>query len=319
VNNAYRSPAWLIGSHVQSIYPYLFLRREPPEYRRERAETPDGDFVDFDWIDGPEDAPLVVLFHGLEGSSRSHYCSAFMHVVRRQGWRGVVAHWRGCSGEPNRLPRAYHSGDWEEVGWMLSTLKPRAGSAPFYAVGISLGGSALLNWLGREADKSREWLAAAAAVSAPIDLVAGGIAIDQGLNRLYGGNFLRTLIPKCVAKERQFPGLFDIRRVKRIRTMRAFDDLVTGPLHGFRDAMDYWSRASSKPHLRGVAVPTLVLNARNDPFIPAESLPGPQEVSAAVTLEQPAHGGHCGFSSGSFPGHIDWLSSRLLEFFEART
>lgn len=297
----YRGPWWLPGSHLQTIYPYLALRRKPPATRRERVETPDGEFVDFDWVDGP--GPVFVLFHGLEGSSRSHYAAAILS----RGRRCVVPHWRGCSGEPNRLSRAYHSGDHQETAWMLETIRARTGDAPMFAVGVSLGGSALLNLLGRGGGSM---LTAAAAVSAPIDLPAAGAALDRGLNRIYARNFLRTLVPKAAAKGQCGP---------EIRTMREFDDRVTAPLHGFKDVDDYWSRASSKPWLKGITVPTLALNAKNDPFVPGDSLPGPNDVSGAVTLEKPSRGGHVGFTSGPFPGRLDWLVDRLFGFFDART
>lgn len=300
----YCSPWWLPGRHAQTIYPYLRLRRPPPDLRRERVETSDGDFVDFDWL--PGDGPVVALFHGLEGSSRSHYASAILAAAAARGWRAVVPHWRGCSGEPNRLPRAYHSGDHEETGWMMETIRARIGDAPAFAIGVSLGGSALLNLLGRGGGKM---LSAAAAVSAPIDLPAAGAALDRGLNRIYALNFLKTLVPKAAAKGQCGHG---------IRTMREFDDLVTAPVHGFKGVDDYWSRASSKPWLKAIALPTLVLNARNDPFVPGDSLPGPEEVSGAVTLEQPRGGGHVGFTSGPFPGRLDWLCNRLFGFFERR-
>ena len=313
----YSAPSWLAGAHAQTIYPALF---GPPKvvFRRERVDTPDGDFVDFDWQEGENAAPgtpTVVLFHGLEGNSSSHYARALMPRLRAIGWRGVVPHFRGCSGEPNRLPRAYHSGDYAEVGWMLSTIRARLPAAPLYAVGVSLGGSALLNWLGREQERARSTLVAAAAVSAPLALAAAGIAIGQGFNRIYSLHFLSTLVPKALAMARRFPGTLDAAAVRRARSMHTFDDVVTAPLHGFASALDYWQRASSKPWLGGVAVPTLVLNAKNDPFIPAGSLPGPESVSRTVTLEQPAHGGHAGFARPPFPGSLEWLPNRLLQFF----
>ncbi len=311
---AYRSPWWLPGSHLQTIYPYLRLRPAPPTYRRERVEMADADFVDFDWVDGPADAPVLVLFHGLEGSSKSHYAGAILGAAVARGWRGVVPHWRGCGGEANRLARAYHSGDYIELESMLAAIRERTGSAPLLAVGVSLGGNVLLNWLGREKEKSRAWLRAAASVSAPIDLVASGTALDRGLNRIYARNFLKTLVPRALEKLRRYPGLYDEERVRRVTTIHDFDDLVTAPLHGFKDVMDYWTRASSKPWLKEIGLPTLVLNARNDPFVPGASLPGPAEVSAAVTLETPAAGGHVGFVSGGYPGSLDWFSSRLLSF-----
>jgi hypothetical protein len=297
------------------------VRPRPVTFRRERVDTPDGDFVDFDWQDlkGATPAtPAVVLFHGLEGNSSSHYARSLMRRLEAIGWRGVVPHFRGCSGEPNRLPRAYHSGDYAEVGWMLSIVRARLPEAPLYAIGVSLGGSALLNWLGREGEGAGATLVAAAAVSAPLDLAAAGTAIGQGLNRIYARHFLSTLVPKALAMSQRFPGILDAAAVRRARSMHAFDDAVTAPLHGFGGADDYWRRASSKPWLGGIAVPTLVLNAKNDPFIPASSLPGAQSVSRAVSLEQPAHGGHGGFAISLIPGSLDWLPNRLLQFFERR-
>jgi predicted alpha/beta-fold hydrolase len=317
--SAFQGPRWLIGGHAQTIYPY-FLKRPQVAYRRERVATPDGDFWDFDWLDSPSesDAPLVVLFHGLEGGARSHYALLLMQHVRQRRWRGVVPHWRGCGGEPNRTPRAYHSGDYEEIGAMISALRARVDAGTrLYATGVSLGGSALLNWLGREGPAARGLVRAAATVSVPLDLTAAGIAIGQGLNRIYTWHFLQTLKPKALAMARRFPGILDERRIRGVRTMWDFDDAVTAPLHGFRGADDYWTRASSKPWLAQIEVPTLVINARNDPFVPGSSLPGAHEVGRHVVLEQPPHGGHVGFMTGPAPGRIDWLPGRLLQFFDA--
>ena len=314
----YRAPPWLVGAHAQTIYPFL-LPRPAVRYRRERVETPDGDIWDFDWLadgEGDVSAPLVVLFHGLEGGSRSHYACMLMRALAVRGWRGVIPHFRGCGGELNRRPRAYHSGDHEEIGGMLDAVRKRApiDGAPLYAVGVSLGGSALLNWLGRAGSDAGATVTAAAAVSTPLDLAAAGRSIGEGLNRIYTRHFLQTLKPKSLAMARRFPGLIDERRVKRVRTMYEFDDAVTAPLHGFTGTDDYWTRASSKPWLAHIAVPTLVLNAKNDPFVPAASLPGIDAVGNAVHLEQPDQGGHVGFCDGPFPGRIDWLPRRLLEF-----
>jgi predicted alpha/beta-fold hydrolase len=313
----YRSPAWLRGGHAQTIWPYL-LPRPDVRFRRERIETPDGDFWDFDWLATPAGsrAPLIALFHGLEGNSESHYARALMALLAERSLRGVVAHYRGCSGELNRLPRAYHSGDHEELDAMLIAMRERVPApTPIYAVGVSVGGSVLINWLGRKKEAAGQVIAAAAAVSTPLDLEAAGIAIARGLNRIYTRNFLSTLRPKSLAMARRFPGLLDDARIRRARTLRAFDDAVTSLLHGFVDATDYWRRASSKPWLASVAVPTLVLNAKNDPFVPRGTLPGADDVSRDVLLVQPEHGGHVGFLTGSFPGRLDWLPRRLLDFF----
>jgi len=313
----HRAPAWLRGGHAQTIWP-AFVARPPVRWRREAIATPDGDAWQFDWLDAPAKpgAPLVVLFHGLEGSSQSHYARAMMAEVARRGWRGVVPHFRGCGGEPNRLPRAYHSGDHEEIGAMLGAVRERAEpDTPLCVVGVSLGGSALLNWLGRAGTGAAAIVARAAAVSAPLDLMAAGRSIDRGTNRIYAWHFLRTLAPKARAMAARFPGSLDPSRLSRLTTMWAFDDAVTAPLHGFGGTCDYWTRASSKSWLARIGVPTLVLNARNDPFIPAASLAGPSEVSPHVLLEQPEHGGHAGFVTGPFPGRLDWLPRRLLAWF----
>jgi len=318
-NGVYHAPRWLPGGHAQTIYPSL-LARPAVAYRRQRIDTPDGDFVDFDWLDPAQprrDAPLVVLFHGLEGSSASHYALALMSHLSELGWRGVVPHFRGCSGEPNRLARAYHSGDYAEVGWMLRTIRALEPRTRIFAAGVSLGGSALLNWLGREEHRAKQTLAAAAAVSTPLDLTAAGISIGQGLNRVYARHFLSTLVPKALAMAERFPRALDAAAIARADTMHRFDDVVTAPLHGFGDAYDYWKRGSSKPWLRAVAVRTLVLNARNDPFIPGDSLPTRSEASDAVTLEQPDGGGHGGFMGAGFPGRPDWLPRHLVRFFES--
>jgi len=313
----YRAPRWLRGGHAQTIYPALFLRGPLPRYRRERWDTPDGDFIDLDHVDaGAAGAPRVALFHGLEGSSASHYARALMRALAAARWNGVVVHFRGCGGAPNRLPRAYHSGDAAEIDWVLARLA-QAG-APLYAAGVSLGGNALLKWLGESGARARSCVVAAAAVSAPLDLMASGAALGAGLNLIYTRMFLSTLRRKSLAKLERFPGLFARERVLAARNLRQFDDVVTAPLHGFRDTDDYWTRASAKPALAGVRLPTLVLNAKNDPFLPARHLPLPAEVPAAVQLEQPEEGGHVGFASGAFPGHLDWLPQRLLAFFRAQ-
>ena len=314
----FRSPTWLPGGHLQTIWPYL-LPRAAVAFRRERISAPDGDFWDFDWVDSgnaADNTPLVVLLHGLEGNSGSHYARALMTALEARGWRGVIPHFRGCSGELNTMPRAYHSGDHAEAQAIFDAIRARvAANTPVYAVGVSVGGSVLVNWLGRVGSDAARLVKAAAAVSVPHDLTAAGISIDKGLNRIYVNNFLTTLKPKGLAMAQRFPGLIDPAKVKRARTIDAFDTAVTAVLHGFLDSGDYWRRASAKPWLSGIAVPTLVLNARNDPFVPMESLPGPADASADVLLEQPDEGGHVGFLSGPFPGNIDWLPRRLLDFF----
>ena len=307
----FRAPRWLPGGHLQTIWPALFSKASPvapPAYRRERWDTPDGDFIDVDFVDAADAAaPLLVLFHGLEGSSRSHYALAFAHRAALLGWSYAVPHFRGCSGELNLAPRAYHSGDFEEIGWVLERLRARQ-ATPLLAVGVSLGGNALLRWAEEAGDTAAATARAVAAVCSPIDLAAGGHAIGRGFNRqVYTRMFLRTMKAKALRKWQQHPGLFDRERLRATRTLYEFDNLFTAPLHGFRDTDDYWARASAKPHLQRIRIPALVLNARNDPFVPIACLPAPHEVGRFVTLWQPAHGGHVGFAHGRFPGHVQSL------------
>jgi uncharacterized protein len=315
---SYRAPAWLPGGHAQTIYASVCAPRPSIRYRRAEWETPDGDFIELDWVDGPARTPRVVLFHGLEGGSGSHYAASLMSAVKARGWRGIVPHFRGCGGRANRLPRAYHSGDLHEIHWILERMCAQEPSSPCLPVGVSLGGNALLKWLAACGSDARALVPAAAVVSAPVDLQAAGHGLGRGFNRLYTWHFLRTLKAKSLHKAGQFPGLYDMSKVARARNLYEFDNLVTAPLHGFRDADDYWTRASSKHELRQIALPTLLVHALNDPFLPARFLPRPHEVSPQVLLEYPSEGGHAGFVTGPFPGRLDWLPNRVLQFFGSR-
>jgi hypothetical protein len=350
-------PAWLPDRHSQTIYGSRFARYNRIAFVRDRVDTPDGDFLDFDWTgpglfphkaaDGspvsgqapvapgevaaarwitPRDwsslpaapgTPALILFHGLEGGSSSRYAQSIAYHFRARGWVVTVAHFRGCSGAPNRLARAYYSGDSAEVGFMLETARQRLPHARWHAVGVSLGGNALLKHLG-EQGAAAGWLAAAAGVSVPLDLAAGGHALCQGFmaRQVYTRYFLRSMRQKVLEKARQFPGAIDVVRIAHARDLRDFDDAYTAPMHGFRNALDYWTRASSKPWLAHIATPTLVLNARNDPFLPASALPGPADCSASVLLHQPEQGGHASFPTGMFPANLSWLPRRLGRFFE---
>ena len=315
----FRAPWWQPGGHVQTIWAALYAKVGVfPVWRRERWDTPDGDFIDIDFSShsAGANAPTLVLFHGLEGSSSSHYAKALAQVCAQRGWHLAVPHFRGCSGEPNRLLRAYHSGDADEVDWILRRLQ-QGSSGELLAMGVSLGGNALARWAGLQQQAAAELVKGAAVICAPLDLVAGGVNLGQGLNRwLYTPVFMRTLVPKALAKWQQAPGLFDRQQLQRARTLHDFDDVFTAPVHGFRDADDYWRRASAKPLLKQVAVPLLLLNARNDPFVPVHSLPTPDEVSAAVQLWQPQHGGHVGFASGAWPAHVQAMPLAVTEWLE---
>jgi predicted alpha/beta-fold hydrolase len=317
----YRAPWWLPGGNAQTIYSAKLAQRyvgEKPHWHRERWDTPDGDFVDVDWRSDdaalPDHAPLLVLFHGLEGSSSSHYAQAFAQEAKLRGWHMAVPHFRGCSGELNWAPRAYHSGDFEEVGWMLSRFQMQH-QGPIFAVGISLGGNALMRWAGEMGHSANQVVHGIASVCSPIDLTASGHAIDTGFNKaVYARMFLATMKPRAMQKLAQFPGLFDQQELRAASTLYAFDNVFTAPLHGFNGTDDYWDRASAKPGLSRVQVPALVLNARNDPFIPADCLPTQDQVSDHVTLWQPEEGGHVGFASGTFPADLQEMPWAVMEW-----
>ena len=314
----YVAPGWLPGGHAQTLFAAL-RRPRPIAFERERWDTPDGDFIDLDWA-GPRDSPRrLVLFHGLEGSSRSHYVRSIAGLAITRGWCCVVPHFRGCSGELNRLPRAYHSGDSDEIDWVLRRIHSLTPSARLDVAGVSLGGNALLKWLGEQGQDAAGVVERAAAISAPLDLAAAGHTLGRGFNRLYTRIFLGSLKRKSMAKLRRFPNSFDGAAMRASRNLYEFDNAVTAPLHGFRDTDDYWERASSWPLLERIMIPTLVLNARNDPFMPESALARTHAASKHVTLEFPEGGGHVGFLSGPFPGSQGWLAERILEFFSGHS
>ena len=331
----YSAPWWLPGGNLQTIWAALRARRfmhSKPVFRRERWGTPDDDFVDVDWMvesatrpvapalvrqKAPSAQPLLVVFHGLEGSSASHYAQALADAAAARGWACAVPHFRGCSGELNLASRAYHSGDFEEIDWLLRRFRS-VHTGPLVAVGISLGGNALMRWAGEVGASGRSVVAAVAAVCSPLDLAASGRAIGEGFNRLvYTRMFLGSMVPKALQKLEQHPGLFSREALLAARNLHQFDNIFTAPLHGFTSTDDYWLRASAKPHLDRIALPALLLNARNDPFVPVASLPAVAGVSRHVTLWQPTEGGHVGFPSGAFPGHVHAMPEAVAGFMQA--
>lgn len=311
----YKAPAWLLGGHAQTIWSALYARshwRPLRPLQRERWSTPDGDFVDVDrQAASHASRPLVVLFHGLEGSSQSHYAKAFADWAAEHDLNFALPHFRGCSGELNHAPRAYHSGDYQEVDWILQKFRQahqNQGGQVVVAAGVSLGGNALMRWTAEQGAQASIKADAVASICSPLDLMASGRAIGQGFNRqVYTRMFLRSMKPKALAKWAQHPGLFDKQRLMAARDLYEFDNVFTAPLHGFQSTDDYWTRASAKPLMQHIAIPALALNALNDPFVPAQSLPQGKDVSSSVTLWQPAHGGHVGFAQGAWPGHVRGL------------
>jgi uncharacterized protein len=308
----YRSPVWLPGGQLQTIWPALYARRIEGEvlaWRRERWDSPDSDFIDVDFCnESAQEAaskPMLIVFHGLEGSSQSHYAQALAHWARARGMACAVPHFRGCSGEINRAPRAYHSGDFLEIDWILRRMKARMPERKLIVVGISLGGNALMRWAQEMGASASTIASAVASVCSPLDLAAAGHAIGKGFNRqIYTRMFLKTMKPKAMERLALHPKLFDAKALQASRDLYEFDNIFTAPLHGFKNTEDYWARASAKPRMAEIQIPALALNALNDPFMPASSLPQHGQVGKHVTLWQPEHGGHVGFPGGKFPGHV---------------
>jgi predicted alpha/beta-fold hydrolase len=306
----FRPAWWLRNPHLQTAWSRLTRRRPRIALRQERLELPDGDFIDLSWTPGTH-GPIVIVLHGLQGSSRSPYARGILRAVHRRGWRGLLMHFRGCSGEPNRLPRSYHSGDTGDVAYLAERLQDRWPGVPLLAVGYSLGGNVLLKWLGETGSASP--LTAAAAISVPFLLGDAADRLEAGLSRVYQWMFLRDLRAAVLRKRRHMhvPGI--PAELRGLHTFRAFDDQVTAPLHGFRDVEDYYARASCRQYLSGIRVPTLIVHALDDPFMRPGTAPRVGELPPAVTLELSPHGGHVGFIGGpTLPRY--WLEQRVPAF-----
>lgn len=309
VRAGFEPPFWLAHRHLQTILPNA-IRRRPRDLalRRERVELPDGDFVDVDWI-GPAGAPTVVVLHGLEGSIESPYAASLMRSLAAAGLRGALLHFRGCSGEPNRLPRAYHSGDTAHLEHFLGLLATREPGVPRAAVGYSLGGNALLKWLGETGDATR--LMAAFAVSVPFELARCADAMDRGFSRIYQRQLIARMQRNARTKARAVPG-YPTYPDREVRNFRLFDDRLTAPLHGFRGADDYYARCSSRRFLRGIRTPTLILHAADDPFMDPGVVPTAAELAPEVTLELAERGGHVGFIAGPWWRPHRWVDRRVI-------
>ena len=309
-------PAWWYpGRHLQTIGGTL--RRAPRvPLQRSRRELPDGDFLDVDELAGSPGTPLLILLHGLESSSRTPHSLGMLEEARQRSWGGLAMNFRSCSGESNRLPRSYHGGETGDIAWVIDQAVKRDPARPIVLVGMSLGGNVLLKYLGERGDEVPEQVKAAVAISAPFDLAASARALEHGFNRVYISRLVKSLKQKTLAKRQQFPELVDYEAVRRVKTLEEFDDLVTGPVHGFTDAEAYWAASSSAQFLSRIRRPTLLINARNDPFLPAVNLPRPEEVAnPLLIMEFPASGGHLGFLTGLWPWKpTAWAERRAAGF-----
>lgn len=322
--------SWPLLPHIETIWSAKVAKphatAQPVTYDRKRWTTPDNDFIDIDFLrrkvqETPAKA-LWVMFHGLEGSSQSHYALAFARYAQENNLDFCVPHFRGCSGELNLAPRAYHSGDFEEIDWILRRIKAeqllQGRSVDIYAIGISLGGNALMRWAGEMGATANQVVNGVVSICSPLDMTSSGIHIGKGLNRhIYTPMFLRSMKPRALQKLAQYPHLFDKQKMLASTNLYEFDNAFTAPLHGFKNTDDYWTRASAQPHLANVQIPALVIHALNDPFIPKDSLPKPHEVGSFVKLWQPTNGGHVGFTADCFkrfPGHLQTLPRAVGAF-----
>ena len=311
----FRPAWWCRNPHLQTLWGPL-CRPGWTALRRERLDTPDGDFVDLDWLDGPAGSPVVLVLHGLEGSSSSHYVQGLVRECRARAWRAVAFNFRSCSGELNRLPRFYHSGETRDLDWVVQHVVAREPRVRLGAVGVSLGGNVLLKWLGERGEQAPTALRGGVGISVPFDLAACARALDQGLRRrVYTANFLWSMRRKVRAKSRLYPGFVDVDTAWRARTFAEYDRVVTAPLGGFADAADYWRRASAGPYLTRVRRPLLLISSLDDPIVPATALPDlPALGSNWVTAEVTERGGHAGFLAGPPWRPRFWAELRAIEF-----
>ncbi len=318
VTSGFRPAWWLPGAHAQTIHPFLAGRESPPPLTRERLELEDGDFLDLDWTADTGNA-VVLVIHGLEGSVRSHYAARLLNRLAGAGFTALFMHLRGCSGVPNRLPRRYHSGETGDLDTVVRRVTLRFPERALHIVGFSLGGNILLKWLGEQGEHAP--VHSAVAVSVPFWLDSAATRLEHGFSRGYQRYLLRKLCDALAEKLKQVsvPAL-DPTVLENIHTLRDFDNAVTAPLHGFRDADDYYRRSSCRQFLQGIRKPTLILHARNDPFMYPDVVPTAAELSDSVRLELSRDGGHVGFVGGRWPwAPRYWVHERICNYLLARS
>lgn len=313
---AFHPAWWCAGPNQQTLWGALLRPTPRVPLRRERWDTPDGDFLDVDRVDGPPGSPILVVLHGLEGSSRSKPVLGLLREARRAGWRAVAMNFRSCSGEPNRLPRSYHGGETSDLAWVIDRLIKEDPAAVIFCAGTSLGGNVLLKYLGERGDAVPAQVRAAAAISAPFDLAVSARGLEHGFGGRYNRRLVASLRKKTLQKLRRYPGLADRSAVLKARTLEQFDNAVTAPVHGFKNADEYWAASSSLQFLPKIRRPTLLINALDDPFFSGDLLP------VKETAENPnlhplftRKGGHVGFLSGWIPGLPSaWAETQTIRF-----
>jgi len=313
IQSRFRPAWWLPGPHAQTLWPTSFRPRPRLELTRERLELDDGDFLDLAWT-RPNGGPVVIVIHGLEGSLDSHYARGTLKALQDAGYQALFMHLRGCSGEPNRLDRSYHSGASDDLAALIRHVTVTRGEPPAAAVGFSLGGNLLLKYLGEQGPDSP--LRAAVAVSVPYRLLECAQRLDRGFSRLYRRHLVDRLRASYRRKfrDRPEPLVVDLQRLDNFFD---FDDRITAPLNGFDGALDYYNRCSSRHFVGNIHTPTLLLHAADDPFMSPRTPPGVDELGPGVSLELSPHGGHVGFVSGRLPGRAEyWLERRIPEYLD---
>lgn len=324
IESQFKPAWWARNSHAQTILADLLTRRHSLHCQPERFELEDGDFVDLAWTEQPpsdHSGPLIVLFHGLEGSLRSHYAHRFMKSKQQRGWPAVMMHFRGCSGEPNRHPRGYHSGETGDARFLLRTLRQRYPHAQLMAVGYSLGGNMLLKYLGEH--HQDPLISAAISISPPLNLAACGHRLERGFSRCYQYYLLRRMKRNFKQKIAQLPILRERTLCgdnhHQLKTFREFDHQITAPLHGFNSADDYYQQCSALPYLKKIVTPTLIIHAADDPFMTHAVIPDASQLGSGVEYELSSKGGHVGFISGKRPWRPKfYLEQRIADFITSR-
>lgn len=311
--NQFKPAWWLKNPHLQTIWPAICRNDINIKLERERIELPDGDFIDLDWIGRDNSGPIVLILHGFEGNMESHYAKGMLKSVSDHGWRGAFMYFRGCSGEPNRLPRGYHSGDTRDLAYIVTVLSRLNPNTPIAAIGYSLGGNVLLKWLGET--KRQNILKAAVAISVPFDLNKAAKRLQTGFSRFYQWYLVKYARERLLQKFKVVSGPIDSNQLATVQSMHDFDGTYTVPLNGFSSIDEYYLSASSRHYLHSIHVPTLILHARDDPFMTEDVIPQPGELSSAIRLEVTDAGGHVGFVSGAYPWRPKyWLEDRVPEF-----
>jgi len=314
IKSHFKPAWWLKNPHLQTIFPALLRRKVQIETRRERFELADGDFLDLDWVGG-ETGPIVIVLHGLGGSVNSHYARGLLRQLANANMRGVFMHFRGCSGEPNRLVRSYHSGETNDISEVVAFLQQCEPKTPLAVVGFSLGGNVVLKWLG---EKKHQPVFAAVAVSVPFELQKAADRVNRGLSRLYQWRLLRTLHEAVRLKEKKIKLPFDVEKALKAKSFWQFDTLVTAPIHNFKDVHHYYNASSCRQFLNKITVPTLILHAKDDPFMTQDAIATEIELSEKITLELSERGGHLGFVTGKFPWAARyWLEERIVQYLKA--